>query len=250
MIRIKGELKNLAGSPLSEVEIKVFDLVHGNPRLLVQPQFPDQNGRFDIQLIDQIIPIDEDTIQLVLIETTKKFTSVRDNQDRFDNKDLYKKRVVQGNVIEWVGLPLQFLDNILITISLTPLKIPKEKYETVVIGSGFGGTILSLTLGHKYKDDNDGKKVCVLERGQWWVSHEMPSSAKDTINYDPNDPSTYKQTVREYLETHDMPYDIWAYPDNIEGIFKVFGNSTTVNKLKGLYDYRPMKNVHVLHLVV
>src|SRR5215213_1897596 len=246
MIRIKGELKNLAGSSLSEVEIKVFDLVHGNPRLLVQPQFPDQNGRFDIQLIDQIIPIDEDTIQLVLIETTKKFTSVRDNQDRFDNKDLYKKRVVQGNVIEWVGLPLQFLDNILITISLTPLKIPKEKYETVVIGSGFGGTILSLTLGHKYKDDNDGKKVCVLERGQWWVSHEMPSSDKDTINYDPNDPSTYKQTVREYLETHDMPYDIWAYPDNIEGIFKVFGNSTTVNKLKGLYDYRPMKNVHVI----
>jgi len=114
MIRIKGELKNLAGSSLSEVEIKVFDLVHGNPRLLVQPQFPDQNGRFDIQLIDQIIPIDEDTIQLVLIETTKKFTSVRDNQDRFNNKDLYKKRVVQGNVIEWVGLPLQFLDNILI----------------------------------------------------------------------------------------------------------------------------------------
>ena len=52
------------------------------------------------------------------------------------------------------------------TISLTPLKIPKEKYETVVIGSGFGGTILSLTLGHKYKDDNDGKKVCILERGQ------------------------------------------------------------------------------------
>jgi len=49
---------------------------------------------------------------------------------------------------------------------LTPLKIPKEKYETVVIGSGFGGTILSLTLGHKYKDDNDGKKVCILERGQ------------------------------------------------------------------------------------
>src|SRR5215208_3806239 len=246
MLSIKGALKDSTGSPLSEVEIKVFDLVHGNPRLLVQPQLPDQNGHFNIQLNDQLIPIETDTIHLVLIETTKKFTSVKDNQDRFNNKNLYKKRVVQGNVIEWVGLPLQFLDDIIITISLTPLKIPDEKYETIVIGSGFGGTIISLTLGQKYKQDNDGKKVCILERGQWWVSHEMPSSDKDTINYDPNDPSTYKQTVREYLETHDMPYDIWAYPDNIEGIFKVFGNSTTVNKLKGLYDYRPMKNVHVI----
>src|SRR5215216_5523042 len=238
MIRIKGELKNLAGSPLSELEIKVFALVHGNPRLLAQPQTPDQNGHFNIQLNDQLIPIDTNTIHLVLIETTKKFTSVRDNQDRFNNKNLYKKRVVQGNVIEWVGLPLQFLDDIIITISLTPLKIPKEKYETIVIGSGFGGTIISLTLGQKYKEDNDGKKVCILERGQWWVSHEMPSSHEGTINN--------KETIREYLESHDMTYDIWAYPDNLEGIFKVFGNSTTVNKLKGLYDYRPMKNVHVI----
>jgi len=93
-------------------------------------------------------------------------------------------------------------------------------------------------LGQKYKEDNDGKKVCILERGQWWVSHEMPSSAEDTINH--------KETIREYLETHDIPYDIWAYPDNIEGIFKVFGNSTTVNKFKGVYDYRPMKNVHII----
>jgi hypothetical protein len=238
MLSIKGALKDSTGSPLSEVEIKVFDLVHGNPRLLVQPQLPDQNGHFNIQLNDQIIPIDTDTIHLVLIETTKKITSVRDNQDRFNNKNLYKKRVVQGNVVEWVGLPLQFLDDINITISLTPLKIPEEKYETVVIGSGFGGTIISLTLGQKYKQDNDGKKVCILERGQWWVSHEMPSSSEGTINN--------KETIREYLEHHDMPYDIWAYPDNMEGIFKVFGNSTTVNKLKGVYDYRPMKNIHVI----
>jgi hypothetical protein len=238
MLSVKGELKDSAGSPLSEVDIKVFDIIHGNPRLLVQPQLPDQNGHFNIHLNDQIIPIDTDTIHLVLIETTKKFTSVRDNQDRFNNKNLYKKRVVQGNVMEWVGLPLQFLDGIIITISLTPLKIPDGIYETVVIGSGFGGTIISLTLGQKYKQDNDGKKVCILERGQWWVSHEMPSSSEGTINN--------KETIREYLEHHDMPYDIWAYPDNMEGIFKVFGNSTTVNKLKGVYDYRAMKNVHII----
>ena len=149
MLSIKGALKDSTGSPLSEVEIKVFDLVHGNPRLLVQPQLPDQNGHFNIQLNDQIIPIDTDTIHLVLIETTKKITSVRDNQDRFNNKNLYKKRVVQGNVVEWVGLPLQFLDDINITISLTPLKIPEEKYETVVIRIRIWRNNYFINLGSK-----------------------------------------------------------------------------------------------------
>jgi choline dehydrogenase-like flavoprotein len=239
MIRVKGHIRDSTGAPLSDLDVKVLDFVAGNERLLAQSQPPNQNGNFDIQLHDQIaIPINTDTIHLVLIETINKFTTVRDNQDRFNYKNDYKKRTVQGTINEWVGLPLQNLDDIIITISLTPLKNPDEKYEAIVIGSGFGGTIISLTLAKQYKALNDGKKVCILERGQWWVSHEMPSSAEDTING--------KATIREYLETHDMPYDVWPYPDNMEGVFRVFGNSTAVNKLKGLYDYRPMRNIHVI----
>jgi choline dehydrogenase-like flavoprotein len=239
VVTLKGHIKDSNGAALSDLEIKVFDFVGGNERVLAQPQLPDQNGEFDIQLQNQTtIPIKIDTIHLVLVETTKKFTIVRDNQDRFNYKNDYKKRTVQGNVNEWVGLPLQNLDDVIITVSLTPLKNPDEKYEAIVIGSGFGGTIISLTLAKQYKTLNDGKKVCILERGQWWVSHEMPSSAEDTING--------KGTIREYLETHDMPYDVWPYPDNMEGVFRVFGNSTAVNKTKGLYDYRPMRNIHVI----
>jgi hypothetical protein len=66
----------------------------------------------------------------------------------------------------------------------------------------------------------------------------MPSSSEDTING--------KATIREYLETHDMPYDVWPYPDNMEGVFRIFGNSTAVNKIRGIYDYRPMRNIHVI----
>ena len=239
MIRVKGHIQDSTGTPLSNLEVKVLDFVAGKERLLAQPLPPDQNGNFDIQLQDQIaIPISTETIHLVLIETIKKFTTVRDNQDRFNYKNDYKKRTVQGTVNEWVGLPLQNLDEIIITISVIPLKDPDEKYEAIVIGSGFGGTIISLTLAKQYKALNIGQKVCILERGQWWVSHEMPSSAEDTING--------KGTIREYLETHDMPYDVWPYPDNMEGVFRVFGNSTAVNKIKGLYDYRPMRNVHVI----
>ena len=64
-----------------------------------------------------------------------------------------------------------------------------DSFEAVVVGSGFGGTILSLSLANKFADDNANnntdKKVCVLERGQWWLSHEMnfvPKASRKTIS--------------------------------------------------------------------
>jgi hypothetical protein len=49
------------------------------------------------------------------------------------------------------------------------------------------------------------KRVCLLERSQWWVSHEMPSSKEGTTDG--------KRTIRQYLETNNIPYNTWAYPD-------------------------------------
>jgi hypothetical protein len=74
MIGVKGNIQDSSGTPLSDLDVKVLDFVAGNERLLAQPQPPDQNGNFDIQLQDQIaIPINTDTIHLVLIETINKF---------------------------------------------------------------------------------------------------------------------------------------------------------------------------------
>lgn len=118
------------------------------------------------------------------------------------------------------------------------LYLSSSKYEAVVIGSGFGGTILSLSLGNKYKKEGEGKKVCILERGQWWISPEVPLTKEGTIDH--------KSTIREYLVDKDMPYGVFPYPDNHQGLVKVIGNSRAINKVEGLYDIRSMRNVNVI----
>lgn len=58
------------------------------------------------------------------------------------------------------------------------------------MGSGFGGTILALSLANKFEDDNaknnTNKRVCVFERGQWWLSHEMNFVPKASRKTSPN----------------------------------------------------------------
>ena len=71
-----------------------------------------------------------------------------------------------------------------ITAVTKPREIP-ECYEAIVIGSGFGGTIVSLSLANWFDEQDPThkvKRVGVLERGQWWVSHEMPATSKGTID--------------------------------------------------------------------
>ena len=92
MVSVKGHIKDSNDIALFDLDIKVFDFVGGTERVLAQTQSPDQNGEFDIQLQNQTtIPIKIETLHIVLIERTKKFTTVRDNQDRFNYKNDYKK---------------------------------------------------------------------------------------------------------------------------------------------------------------
>ena len=59
------------------------------------------------------------------------------------------------------------------------------------------------------------RKVAVLERGQWWVSHELPSSPSSTKFAKKVEPD---KGIREYLELNDIPYITWPYLDNINGL--------------------------------
>ena len=52
-------------------------------------------------------------------------------------------------------------------------------------------------------------------------------------------------TIREYLNNNNITYSTWAYPDNLKGVFRVLASSRNINK-KGVYDYRPLGNVHVI----
>lgn len=112
-----------------------------------------------------------------------------------------------------------------------------EKRNVVVIGSGFGGTICALTLAKYLDKKNNGQpseeeSVCVLERGQWWVSHEIPyGSGKQ-----PPD-----QNMLEYIIDTKKPFNFWAHPDNIEGLFSMISMSRLANK-RGLYDFHTLSS--------
>jgi hypothetical protein len=133
---------------------------------------------------------------LLITDPNKRFECVREGQKEFTQiKDDH------GNV-KWKSQIIDDIGNIDITILLSkPHQIPTNEYEVVVIGSGFGGTIVSLTLANKFADDENplhkDKRVCVLERGQWWVSPEMPSTSQGTTDGN--------STVRQYLEEGNIP---------------------------------------------
>ncbi|MCE8422906.1 MAG: hypothetical protein J5U17_01490 [Candidatus Methanoperedens sp.] len=116
-----------------------------------------------------------------------------------------------------------------------------DKFEAVVVGSGFGGTILALSLANKFENDNSNnhtnKKVCVLERGEWWISHEL--------NYTPKEKRRANPNIREFLEDGKKPYHFWAHPDSVNGILELLSTARELSKT-GLYDLRILGNVSVI----
>ena len=102
-------------------------------------------------------------------------------------------------------------------------------FDAVVVGSGFGGTIAALTLTNYFKGSN--KKVCLLERGQWWISPELTSTKPRDLRFPTN--------MREFLEDDRQPFNFWSRPDNVEGIIDLASKIREVNSA-GLYDVRPL----------
>jgi choline dehydrogenase-like flavoprotein len=128
----------------------------------------------------------------------------------------------------------------------TPYINPNElnQCEAVVIGSGFGGTIVSLSLVNQFEQQNPAqmRKVVILERGQWWVSHELPLSPSSHEFEKKVNPD---KGIREYLDSNDNPYRLWAYPDNVNGLTR-FLNALRIVDRRGLYDFRISSKVHTI----
>ena len=137
-----------------------------------------------------------------------------------------------------------------ISAPYTPYNNPNEvnQCEAVVVGSGFGGTIVSLSLVNQFEQqdqalpDTQKRRVVILERGQWWVSHELPLSPSSHEFEKKVNPD---KGIREYLDSNDNPYRTWAYPDNVNGLSQ-FLNALRVVDRRGLYDYRISSKVHTL----
>jgi hypothetical protein len=156
--------------------------------------------------------------------------------------DLYAKIFdPDGNLVHETGV---------VGTPFVPYTNPNEKdqSECVVIGSGFGGTIISLSLVNQFEQqdqslpDPDKRQVVILERGQWWVSHELPASPSTNEFQKKTNPD---KGMREYLETNDINYRTWAYPDNINGLNQ-FLNAVRIVDRRGLYDFRISNKVHTI----
>ena len=57
-----------------------------------------------------------------------------------------------------------------------------ERFDAVVIGSGFGGSVLACRLA------SAGRSVLVLERGRRWAVEDYPSMSQDNWVWDPDEP--------------------------------------------------------------
>jgi choline dehydrogenase-like flavoprotein len=233
LLAITGRVSDSAGKPLAEAfTVEAFEESVLGPRFdrhLGSASL--EGGRFAIHVAVSL-GVNARKVYLVLPDPAKRFGEVRSGRNEFAPFDSHGRR-------KWRSEPLDVVEGVDITVSLVERPVPAERYEAVVVGSGFGGSITALTLANKYAEaPGPTNRVCVLERGQWWVSDQVPETAAGTTDG--------KATIREYLEKHDVPFATWPTPDDLSGFLRVVASSRTVDPVKGVYDYRSMKNVSVL----
>jgi hypothetical protein len=158
---LKGKLLDTTTNPsteLSNYTIKAFD----------EDPFP---GSFDDDFLGSATTAEDGSFKISF--NSSAFVKFLEFWDDNNPPDLYLK-IYDKNGEEIGKITVD-------TTSLSDSVNPSEvgQCEAVVIGSGFGGTITSLALVNKFFEDSkinpsDRKKIVILERGQWWVSHELP----------------------------------------------------------------------------
>lgn len=226
---IKGRLVDQILPPpngLSNYTIKIFD-----------------DDPINDDEIKKVVTLDDGSFRILFkrsdFKKSYEFWDSDDPQIYFKIYDLDGKEIKVTNVV---------------TDPFVPYTIPNElnQCESIVVGSGFGGTITSLSLVKKYLSedgslpDSQKRKIILLERGQWWVSHELPASPSSHEFEDTSKSPLSRKGIREFLEFYNLPYNTWPYPDNLNGLFEFLGNLHNGNNRYGLLDYRISKKVHTL----
>ena len=172
----------------------------GDLSLTVSPQYTNEEGFFEIISRSQIVDETSSNLYIVVTDQSKMFVSVRDRLSRYKRKEFLS---VEGNYgWKWRSQIITNVNTIIqIVVKQDHIPIP-DAYDSVVIGSGFGGTIVSVAIAKMYRGKNEVKRVCILERGQWWISHEIPDS----------------NPLRTFLVRNNMPFGTWAYPNDMKGM--------------------------------
>jgi hypothetical protein len=146
MAIIEGYIRDVSNQPISGISIQAFQdrQLIGDLNLTRDPVITDNNGYFKLILTRDIEAVNSN-VYLIVIDTEKKFVSMRDWKSRYKRET--KEIIFNGvKARKWKGNIIDNLDNIIeIIVIHDQIPIPNT-YESVVIGSGFGGTIISLSI--------------------------------------------------------------------------------------------------------
>ena len=181
MQNIVGRIHNLNDKPiLDNILIEAFEhnifesIVH---RHLGSTTTINQDGQFEI-IPKVIISWNVKNIYLIISDPLKKFISIKE----CDNQNEFSKFTDSHGNTKWKSDIINNINKIEITITQQNHLPPQDYYEFIVVGSGFGGTISALTIANKLetKDPSLKNRICILERGQWWISPEIPLTSDGT----------------------------------------------------------------------
>lgn len=97
-------------------------------------------------------------------------------------------------------------------------------YDVVVIGSGFGGTMVALSLARKLK--GTGKKILMLERGTWWTTPVGTVQDKEV------------KTADFLKKQKEQPVQFWPSMDHFKGLLDILIRCARYEGNEdGLYDF-------------
>jgi choline dehydrogenase-like flavoprotein len=233
MVIIEGYIHDSIGyQPIVGLPVEAFqqNQFGDDSSLTGAPQFTNDEGYFRI-ISQRNISATRENVYIVVTDESKRFVSVRDRHSRYKRKEISSSGGGTNNGWKWRSHIISNLNTIIeIIVKQDSIPIPTA-YDSVVIGSGFGGTVLSIALAKMYKGKNeDNKRVCVLEQGQWWISHEVSDS----------------NSLRAFLVNNNMPFGTWPYPNDTRGMLAAIDNSRAINKVQGLFDLKQLKNVNII----
>src|SRR5215217_5017853 len=99
-----------------------------------------------------------------------------------------------------------------------------ERYDVVVIGSGFGGTITALSLARAFKHRARGERILMLERGTWWTTPVGTVQDKEVKTYG-------------FLREQGQPVQFWSSAENFRGFLDLYTRCVRrKHNEDGLYD--------------
>ena len=145
MVIIEGYIRDSAGQqPLVGLPVEAFQQnLLGDFSLTASPQFTNDEGYFKI-IPQRNINETSSNVYIVVTDESKRFVSVRDRHSRYKRKEFLSVEGTSG--WKWRSQIITNLNTIIqIVVKQDRISIPAA-YDSVVIGSGFGGTIVSVAI--------------------------------------------------------------------------------------------------------